>query len=326
MQRRIRQTARSGFTLIELLVVIAIIALLVGLLLPAVQKTREAANRMSCENNLKQWGLALHNFHDANNHLPATIRPPNNNGPSLPRQSWVLFTLPYIEQSAMYQQYDFSKSWFEDANLPVTTTPIKIAQCPSTPRPDRLDARPETSPWTPLVAVTDYAAINYVDPRLVSAGLVDADGFGVMPKNQKTRFADITDGLSNTIALAESAGRPTLYRLGVAVGDVPSPRVNGGGWSRAASDITLNGLTADGLSAPGPCAINCANGEDGSQGYPDPYYGVNGNGQIYSFHSGGANFLFADGSVHFLNQGADIRVIARLVTRSGGEIVSGINY
>jgi prepilin-type processing-associated H-X9-DG protein len=295
---------------------------LIGLLLPAVQKTREAANRLSCENNLKQWGLALHNYHDTFKVLPATIRPLQDNGPSLPRQGWMLFVLDFIEQDNLKRQYDFTQSWFAPTNVPVTQVPLKIATCPSSPNPERQDARPDVPTWTPIVAVTDYAVINSVDPRLVTAGLVDFAGPGIMPKDSKTRFADITDGLSNTIAIAESAGRPTLWINGQPQGSPPTPYVNGGGWARAASDISLNGSTADGLTAPGPCGLNCSNGFAVST-YPDPYYGVNGTGNIYSFHSGGANFLFADGSVHFLSQGVNIRTLAQLVTRSGGEVVSG---
>jgi prepilin-type N-terminal cleavage/methylation domain-containing protein/prepilin-type processing-associated H-X9-DG protein len=316
---------RRAFTLIELLVVIAIIAVLVGLLLPATQKVREAANRIRCQNNLKQFGLALHNFHDTNGHLPSTQRPPTNSAKA-PRQGWLLFALPYIEQGNIYNQFDFTKNWFDPAvNRGLVSIPIPIAQCPSTPNPDRVDGIPGSNPWDSFAAVMDYAAVNGVDPRLVTAGLVDNAGLGLMPKNAKPQFRDVTDGLSNTIALAESAGRPIVYINGQRVGSPPSPLVNGGGWARAATDITLNGTTYDGLFSPGPCAMNCTNGTD-AEIYPDPYYGVQGTGSIYSFHPGGANFLFADGSVHFLQQTIDIRNLARLVTRNGGEIVQGVDY
>ena len=124
------RTQRSGFTLIELLVVIAIIAVLVGLLLPAVQKVREAASRASCQNNLKQLGLGLHNFHDTFGYLPYSHRPPTN-GTTSPRQGWLLFALPYIEQGNLYSQYDFTIGWQDPANVPVTSTRIKIVECPS---------------------------------------------------------------------------------------------------------------------------------------------------------------------------------------------------
>jgi prepilin-type N-terminal cleavage/methylation domain-containing protein/prepilin-type processing-associated H-X9-DG protein len=319
------QRPRKGFTLIELLVVIAIITVLLGLLLPAVQKVREAANRIKCENNLKQLGLALHNFYDSHRYFPTTVRPPADNGPSLPRQGWLLFVLPHIEQGPLYNLYDFKYSWFAAANRQVSATPIPILLCPSTPNPNRVDGIPESNPWDSFAAVTDYAAVNSVDPRLQSAGLVDVAGPGLLPKDSQPRIEDVLDGTSNTIALAESAGRPQLYRLGQPVGQPPSPRVNGGGWARAASDITLNGLTADGVSSPGPYAINRANGEDGSV-YPSPIYGVQGMGSIYAFHPTGANFAFADGSVHLLSKNVDIRVVARLVTRAGQEVISDGDY
>ena len=133
---------QAGFTLIELLVVIAIIAILIGLLLPAVQKVREAASRIKCVNNLKQLGLALHNFHDTRGHFPATVRPPSSNVGPLPRQGWLLFLLPYIEQDNLYNGYDLTLNWFDTPNLPVTSSRVPIFECPSTPVPARLDGRP----------------------------------------------------------------------------------------------------------------------------------------------------------------------------------------
>ncbi|HJT77791.1 MAG TPA: DUF1559 domain-containing protein, partial [Gemmataceae bacterium] len=169
-------------------------------------------------------------------------------------------------------------------------------------------------------------ATTHVAQRLVSAGLVPAAGPGVMPKNEAApRLADVTDGLSNTVLLAESAGRPQVYRGRTAYGSPPSARVNGGGWARAATAFSLEGSSEDGSVFPGPCGINCTNGEDVTA-YPDPYYGTNGSGAIYSFHTGGANAVFADGSVHFLNQGIPIATLAALITRGGGEVTPGSDY
>ena len=138
--KKLSPPIRSGFTLIELLVVIAIIAVLIGLLLPAVQKVREAASRLTCQNNLKQIGLGIHNFYDAQKYLPTSNRPQTNSTTS-PRQGWFIFLLPYVEQGNLYHQYDFSYGWQTPVNIPVTSTPLKLVLCPSAPNP-RLDADP----------------------------------------------------------------------------------------------------------------------------------------------------------------------------------------
>jgi prepilin-type N-terminal cleavage/methylation domain-containing protein/prepilin-type processing-associated H-X9-DG protein len=314
--------SRRAFTLVELLVVIAIIGVLVSLLLPAVQTAREAARRTQCTNHLRQLALAAHSFHDTYRKLPSSIRPTGLT--PLPRISGHFQMLPLIEQRAAYDQYDQTRNWNDPANSAVTRLVVKIFVCPSTPDPKRLDGLPEASPWTPdVAAVTDYSPTIAVDERLQLANLVDSAGPGMMPKNTEPRLAQVADGLSNTILYAESAGRPFLYRRNQRIGSLPGNRVNGGGWVRPASDFSVDGSSYDGLSIPGPCAINCTNGEDfGSTPFPHPYYGSEGSGEAYAMHPGGANFAFGDGSVRLLQQNLSIREFARLVTRDGGEAVN----
>jgi prepilin-type N-terminal cleavage/methylation domain-containing protein/prepilin-type processing-associated H-X9-DG protein len=316
-----KTTRRAGFTLIELLVVIAIIGILIALLLPAVQKIREAAARVQCQNNLKQLGLAMHNFHGTNEHLPGNLRNPTVN---TVRVRWTTYLLSYFEQDNIYKGYNQNVNWSDPANVPYTSIKLKVMTCPSVPNSDRLDADPGTNAatFTPIVAAGDYSGIYQVDPRLVALNIGVLPGNGVLDKSQKVRFGDITDGLSNTIHLVESAGKPSLYRAGRLVSSPPgfANGVQGGGWCRPASEIpSFSGSSADGTTFPGTCAINCTNGQKVTT-YPDPYYGTDGTGAVYSFHTGGVNTLFADGSVHFLQQNIDVRTFAALVTRNGGEV------
>ena len=242
-----RTTQRRGFTLLELLVVIAIIAILIGLLLPAVQKVREAASRMACANNLKQLGLACHNYHGAHDKFPpGTVGPI---GPSFPQYAGLkqhglgTYLLPYLEQQALASQYRWDVSWFDLPNQPFVNAQLKMWQCPSAQAKriqdgSLLTVRPPPDPtFNGTAACGDYAGMGVIDKDLASSGWIDPPNGprderghyeGAFTINGTRRFADFLDGASNTILMAECAGRPTLWRAGKVV---PNLYISGGPWA-----------------------------------------------------------------------------------------------
>jgi len=145
-----------------------------------------------------------------------------------------------------------------------------------------------------------------------------------MPKKAQPTRDQIQDGLSNTLLLIESAGRPQVWRAGSAFETPPTTRVLGGAWASPASDISLVGASEDGVTVPGKFAINRTNGEPVGSIYPHPQYGTEGTGQVYSFHSGLVNTVFGDGSVHTLSEDTDVRILAKFVTRAGREVAPTI--
>jgi prepilin-type N-terminal cleavage/methylation domain-containing protein/prepilin-type processing-associated H-X9-DG protein len=303
------RTGRRALTLIELLVVLAVIGVLLGLLLPAVQKVRAAAARLSCGNNLRQAGLALYQFESDRGCFPpgAVYGPLPSAGvrTNALHGCWP-FLLPYLEQEALGAQYRWDVDFFDPANQPAVATQLKVLQCPAA-APNRV-----VDPSHPggafanggQGACTDYGPVAAVSPELATLGLIDppASYDGALAVNRMTRLADISDGTSGTLLVAEDAGRPQLWRAGR---PVLGPFSYGGPWASSANPVVISGASADGSAVPGPCAIDCTNDR-----------------QPYSFHPGGCNFLFADESVHFLRAGVSVRVLAALATRAGGEVVS----
>jgi prepilin-type N-terminal cleavage/methylation domain-containing protein/prepilin-type processing-associated H-X9-DG protein len=285
---------RRGFSLIELLVVIAIIAILVSLLLSAVQKARSAASKVACENNLKQMGLALHIYHDVNQAFPSGYYTTGQ----FQHTGWQLQLLPYLDQENLWDQsvsFLTAHPGDTDSNsFPAAGFNAKIFVCPS-------NTRPVT---TGIYVGVTFELTSYMGCAGTSSnGPVSADG--VLCSSTVVSIGDITDGTSNTIAVGE---RPVSGNLYYGWGFSPYGTGQGDGDTLLGSrDTYLAAVLGDvstnvGLRAPTQ---------------PNNTAEIDG-AHYWSFHTHGANFLFCDGSVHFLPYTAD-SIFPAMCTRAGGE-------
>jgi len=274
--------SRRAFTLVELLVVITIIGILIALLLPAVQAAREAARRMQCTNNLKQLGLAIHNYE----HTLRIYPPPYVDVPT--HHNLMTFLLPFIEQQASYDKYHFEEEWSAEINKEATEVDIAVFVCPSGPKRSGKH-------------VSDYAACpfywNTVYDPLISAGhLTERPEWKSILQLEASAPSDVRDGLSNSFLLFEDAGRPVHYRDGKPTG---STYTAGSRWAdRDAWFIADQYCDVSSV-------INCTNGDE-----------------IYGFHTDGCMFAYGDGSVHYHPASINPEVFVSLFTRAAGDVVS----
>jgi prepilin-type N-terminal cleavage/methylation domain-containing protein len=330
---------RQAFTLVELLVVIAIIGMLVALLLPAVQAARESSNRSQCTNNLKQIGIALHNYHDAMKVFPPGYVDLNNN-PALtpdndigPGWGWASMILPNMEQQTVFNQINFSQPVGMGVNSAISLMPLSIFQCPSDPYRDPHPIY-DSSLSAPIanVAHGNYVGCNgWFECFVGATGTVAqtgpfawaADGIpngtygpgarGVFWRNSRTRMADVKDGTSNTILAGERSSNhaPSTWTGAVPGGQTPAwmavtpnaPNSPPPSAAYANADFGEALVLAHGNYTHTPCA-------DAPIYDPDVFY---------SFHPTGSNFLLVDGSGKFISSGVDGIVYQSMCTIGAGE-------
>jgi prepilin-type processing-associated H-X9-DG protein len=338
---RASSRSRAAFSLVEALIAIAIIGVLVALIVPAVMQARVSAARTQCRNNLRQMTLAVQNYVSVHEGFPPLLSYSGgwkNGTPTGSMSYWTAYVLPYLGQQNLSDNYDFSVPFF--SNTEVITAPLNVFQCPAVGQPGRTSTttnwKPSTAFANPALApidmfltcpsVTmsagDYASYDkvsddwklYLDypsgtPTLV--GVLAAPPYpsvaevtkllsgGSLPlRAVQTRPAAVTDGLSNTIMIVECGARPQKWKNNQPVGAPDT--VRGAGWADPAGLFTVNGDVST------VCLINCTN-----------------DANIYSFHPGGANFAFADGSARFLSTSINPQTLVALLSASAGDTPRG---
>lgn len=325
--------SRRAFTLVELLVVIAIIGVLVAMLLPAIQAAREAARRSQCVNNMKQLALGCHNHEVLHRSLPQAWYWPKNTPSVTTYYGWGLVVLPHLEQQAIHDLYNFKKHWFDPANQQVVNMRVETFLCASAQDGDQvglacINEPDKGGPWTDRTAArSDYISsrgyINYWDPRGDTRcpgpmmNITNSLTVGVVAKEVPVKVNKITDGTANTILLGEQSSRHEFWLNGFKQGPVTSPTSTVGSihWG-------FIGMWASWASQWGRCSY--PDGTEDKTKQCTAYINVNNNGGFYSFHSGGANFAMADGSVKFLTVDIYNEIFRGMLSREQGEVIDGI--
>lgn len=294
---------RAGLTRVEVLVLGVIGVTLFGLVAPAVAKARAASNRERCRDNFRAIGAAVSSYADEHGgSLPAVGGPPETPG-------ILALILPYTDQHKLSEALlATGRPWHAPVNAKVVATPLPLAQCPDTPRPGRVLAG-QAGGDNYKAAPTDYTAVPLVTLALADLFPEGHDLTSPLGLRGRATLADVSDGLSTTfLGIMEIADKPNDWR-----GGKFKPRgdeLNRGEGTWVANGINApRGMSYDGLTYPGPCAMNCSN-----------------RAAVYSFHPTGCNFPFADGSVRFIDKGLDVWVFYALVTRRGGEFISANDF
>lgn len=335
-----------AFTLIEVLVVIAIIAILIALLLPAVQYAREAASRIRCSNHLRQFGVALHNYLIDHGSFPPGISCEDDdiaNGDC----TGFTYLLPYFEQKNVSNIYDFNYPWYHRANYTAVGIPIEILFCPSNRSGGKLDLSPFVAQWgalPPFAAGTDYAFCKGANAALVrESNRLPPTVRGVFDVNSKVRIVDILDGTSHTIAIGDAAAGLGTYRVrdlnnpAMAVSDLVSGQpyhieqswsagcVANSGYPYYGSVFAVTaqrGLSPDPRDEPmNPKNRLVAPTLDGNDRTFDNSSGRDWVSGFRSMHAGGCNFLFCDGSTRFLSQDLNADLYRNLSTMADGVVL-----